>query len=69
MGFSCSNTAPTLKPEASHSTINILLKSGKLNTGVEVVASFRLWNAFSDYELQSKEFFFNILVSGAAIFP
>jgi hypothetical protein len=41
----CINTAPIPCHDASHSTMNVLPKSGVANTSVEYMASFKSDNA------------------------
>jgi hypothetical protein len=56
-------------PDASHSTKNVLEKSGNWSTGAVERAFFNATNALLDSSVQQKASFFSNLVSGAAIVP
>lgn len=45
MGCSCIKTDPIPDLDASHFTMNFLLKLGKARTGVVVMASMSCWKA------------------------
>ncbi|MCI56460.1 hypothetical protein A2U01_0077711, partial [Trifolium medium] len=62
-------TAPNPLPDASHSTTNSTLKFGNLSTGDDDNVLFNVSKEVSAAESQWKAFFFNKLVSGAAISP
>ena len=64
---SCIKTIPTPIPDASHSTINGLLKSRLASTGVYVTASLSLLNASSATSFHLKASFFVKSISGDAI--
>ena len=57
MGCSCIKTDPIPDLDASHFTMNFLLKLGKARTGVVVMASMSCWKAWSAARLHVNEFF------------
>jgi hypothetical protein len=63
------NTAPIPVSDASVSMTNTLEKSGKDNTGVDVIASFNLSNASWAAWFQEKDLLCNKLVKGFAMMP
>ena len=62
-------TAPKPCVDASHSTVNGLVKSGIARTGAEVTAFLRASNAAADSAVQEKPSFLVRAVNGAAMVP
>ena len=60
----CINTTPILCLDASHSTMNVLPKSGVANIGVEEITSFKSENAKVVSLFHTNDFFFNRDVNG-----
>jgi hypothetical protein len=66
---SWTSTAPNPCDDASHSTVNCLLKSGMARTGAEVTAALRASKAAAASSDQENPSFFRRAVSGAATVP
>ena len=63
------STAPNPWDDASHSTMNGLVKSGSARTGAEVTAVFSAINAVVASSVQEKPSFLSSAVRGAAMTP
>jgi hypothetical protein len=69
-GFlSCINTAPIPCHGASHSTMNVLPKSGVVNIVVQDMAHFKRKNAKVSSSFHTNEFLFKRDVSGPTMHP
>jgi len=64
---SCINIDLIPYPDASHSTMNVLPKSGVANTSVEDMASFKRENFKVASSFHANEFFFKKYVSGVVM--
>ena len=66
---SCIKTAPIPFLEASHSTINVFVKSGVAKTGATHIASLRCSKALVASGVHENASFFNNVVRGSSILP
>ena len=66
---SCIKTTPIPFPEASHSIIKVVVKSGVANTGARHIASLRCLKALVASRVHENSSLFNNVVRGVAILP
>ena len=66
---SCIKTTPNPFPKASHSRINVFVKSGVGKTDAWHIASLGFSKALVTYGVQENAYLFSNVVRGAAILP
>ena len=67
--YSCIKTTKIQFPKASHSPINVFVKSGVAKTSARHIASLRCSKALVASGVHENAFFFNNVVRGVAILP